>query len=77
MYEEIAKQIKAATADGSKSAMFHFQVLKNAHLLSGVNPAEFCRVVGVPDSYKVEFYKMIKVAKLMEQQGIELTEPRK
>ena len=76
MYEEIAKQIANAALNREKSAMFHLQVLKNARHLRGVNPVEFCRLVGVEDSYKVEFSKMIKLAELMERQGIKLTEPR-
>lgn len=74
MYEEIAKQIASATHDGNKTAMFHLQVLKNAHHLAGVEPLEFCRQVGAKDSYVTEFHKMIKVAKLMEQHGIKFTE---
>ena len=65
MYDEIAKQIANATRDGNKTSMFHLQVLKNAHHLAGVNPLEFCRPVGVKDSYKTEFHKMMKVAELM------------
>ena len=72
MYEEIAKQIKGATQDGNKTAMFHLQVLRNAHHLAGVEPLEFCRHVGARDSYVTEFHKMIKVAKLMEKHGIKL-----
>ncbi len=75
MYEEIAKKIAGATQDGNKTSMFHLQVLKNAHLLAGVDPVEFCRLVGVRDSYKTEFHKMIKVAELMKRQGIKWTEP--
>ena len=74
MYEEIAKQIKDATSAGNKSAMVHFQVLKNAHLLADVEPVEFCRKVGMRDSYAVEFYKMLKVARIMQQQGIGFTD---
>lgn len=73
MYEEIAKQIRTASQSRKKSAMFHFQVLKNAHLLADVEPVEFCRQVGMPDSYTVEFYKMLNVAKIMHQQGLEIT----
>ena len=74
MYEEIAKQIKNASHDRNKSAMFHFQVLKNAHLLANVEPVEFCRQVGMNDSYVTEFNKMLKVAKIMQQQGIKFME---
>ena len=73
MYEDIAKQIASAALDGDKTSMFHLQVLKNAHLLTGVDPVQFCRLVGARDSYKTEFSKMMKLAKLMERNGITLS----
>ncbi len=75
MYEEIAKRIAEGYDNGNMTAVFHFQVLKNAHLLTGVDPIEFCKRVGVKDSYQAEFRKMINVAKLMAQLGVELTDP--
>jgi hypothetical protein len=75
MYEEIAKQIERAARDHNKDAMFHLQLLKNARHLAGVDPLDFCRRVGARDSYKREFQRMIKVAELMEQLGIQLIGP--
>ncbi len=72
MYEEIAKQIKMASLDRTKSAMFHFQVLKHADSLAGVNAVEFCRQVGMPDSFAIEFRKMLNVAQVMKQQKVEI-----
>lgn len=53
--------------------MFHLQVLLHAKQLADVDPVEFCRRVGAMDSYKTEFAKMIKVARLMEEQGLTIT----
>ena len=74
MYEEIAKRIADGYDNRNMTAVFHFQVLKNAHLLTGVDPVEFCRIVGVKDSYQTEYRSMMAVAKLMAQLGVELTE---
>ncbi len=73
MYEEITKQIKLAELQGQKIAMFHLQVLKNAEQLDGVDAVEFCRKVGMKDSFATEYRKMVSLAKLMKQQGIQLT----
>lgn len=74
MYEEIAKRIAEGYDNRNMTAVFHFQVLKNAHLLAGVDPIEFCKRVGVQESYQAEYRKMMSVAKLMAQLGVELTE---
>ena len=56
-----------------KMGMFHYQVLINAKLLEDVNPIDFCRAVGVPDSYTVEFQKMLRVAKTIKEHGKSIT----
>ncbi|GEM_PF-6470734 len=55
MYDEIARKIREAARERNKMGMFHFQVLINAKQLEDVNPTDFCRAVGVPDSFTVEF----------------------
>ena len=50
--------------------MFHFQVLKNAQELEGMNPEAFCKEINVPISYRTEFTKMIELARLMREQGL-------
>jgi len=69
MYEEIAREIRIAAQERNKIGMFHYQVLINAERLKDANPVDFCRAVGVPDSYYVEFHKMMRVAKTMGEQG--------
>lgn len=70
MYEDIAEQIQLATQDNSKMGMFHFQVSKNASHLTNVDGLVFCQSVGVPDSYAVEYRKMLKLADIIKQQGV-------
>ena len=69
MYDQIAKQIETAAKNRSKVAMFHYQVLINADKLSEENPVDFCRAVGMEDSFATEFRKMIRLAKFMKRMG--------
>ena len=73
MIEEIARQIQEAALVNKKVAMFHFQVLINAGELEGVDPAQFCRDIGVRPPFATEFRKMIALAKLMNQLGVMIT----
>ena len=69
---EIRKRIEAATPTHDKTAMFHYSVLTNAVELRGIDPVEFCRGVGMLDSYAVEFRKMIKLAEVFKQMGMKI-----
>jgi len=69
--EEIKAAVQAAGTN-QKIAMFHFQVLKNAHELEGVDPKAFCREIGVRESYATEFTKMISLARVINEQGMRL-----
>lgn len=69
MFEEIAREIHLAATDGHKTAMLHFLVLKHAHHLANVDATEFCRLVGIQESYATEFRKMLSLARLLERQG--------
>ena len=73
MYEEIAAQIRQAARNRNKLATFHYLVLINADLLADVNPIDFCRQVGMGDSFATEFRKMIGLAKLMEERGVRIS----
>ena len=70
--EQIKAAIHGAAGKSQKIAMFHFQVLKNADELAGINPKGFCEEVSVPVTYATEFTKMIALARLMKQQGVKL-----
>jgi hypothetical protein len=72
MIEEIRQAVHNAALGKQKIAMFHFQVLKNAAALEGVDAASFCREIGVPNTYKTEFTKMLSLARVMRQQGVRL-----
>ena len=72
MIEQIKAAVHGATAKNQKLAMFHFQVLKNADELAGIDPKGFCKEVSVPESYATEFTQMIALARLMKEQGAKL-----
>jgi len=72
MIEEIKKAVHDAALGNQKIAMFHFQILKNAAAMENVNAETFCREIGVPDTYKTEFNKMLSLSRVMRQQGVRL-----
>ena len=72
MIEEIKAAIQRAAVKNQKIAMFHFQVLKNADELSGIDPKGFCKEVSVPETYATEFTKMMALARLMKEQGVKI-----
>jgi hypothetical protein len=72
MYEEIARSIRQAELSGQQIAMFHYQVLANADRLKNVRAGDFCEAVGMKQSFATEFSKMIALAKLMGERGVEI-----
>ncbi len=72
MTEQIKAAVQRAGERKQKLAMFHFQVLKNADELAGVDARNFCKEVAVPESYATEFTQMIALARLMKEQGVKL-----
>jgi hypothetical protein len=70
--EQIKAAIYRAAAKNQKSAMFLFQVLKNADELASIDPKGFCREVSVSENYATEFNKMIALSRLMKEQGTKL-----
>jgi hypothetical protein len=73
MIDQIKTAILSAVGKNQKIAMFHFQVLKNADELAGVDPKGFCKEISVPETYVTEFRKMIALARLMKEQGTKLS----
>lgn len=69
IYTIIAKKISQGEIDRQKAAVFHTQVLLHADQLTHVDAKDFCRRVGMPESYSVEFYKMMNVSKMLRQLG--------
>jgi len=72
MIEEIAREIHNATAHRRKAATIHFQVLKNADELRQMDAKQFCRAVGIEESWAIEFKKMLALADLMHNEGYTL-----
>jgi hypothetical protein len=70
--EQIRAAIHRAAGKNQKIAMFHFQVLKNADELTGIDPKGFCKEVSVPETYATEFTKMIALGRLMKEQGAKI-----
>lgn len=73
MIDQIKSAIDRAAVKNQKLSMFHFQVLKNADVLSGMDPKGFCKEVGVPESFATEFRQMIALARLMKEQGCKIS----
>lgn len=73
MIDQIKQAVHDASISKQKIAMFHFQVLKNAAELESLDPKSFCLEIGVPDTYKTEFTKMLGLARVMREQGVRLT----
>ena len=67
MVDKIKAAVHSAASGKQKIAMFHFQVLKNANELEGLNAQAFCKEIGVPVSYATEFTKMIGLARVMNE----------
>lgn len=57
----IAAKIKEAERRKKKIAMFHFQILIHADKFRGVDAVQFCREVGLRDSFATEFRKMLSL----------------
>jgi hypothetical protein len=72
MIQEIKNAVHNTADVKQKIAVFHLHVLKNAAALYTVDPVIFCQAIDVPDSYKTEFQKMLSLARIMEQQGVNL-----
>ncbi len=75
MYEEITGEIRRAARERKKTAMIHYQALIHAEELADVHPADFCRKVGIEDTWAVEVRKMLDLAKLLKERGIRLDQP--
>jgi hypothetical protein len=70
--EQIKNAVHHAVENHQKIAMFHYQVLKNADELEGIDPQGFCKEISVSTTYATEFRKMIALARLMKEQGTKL-----
>jgi hypothetical protein len=69
LLDDIRKSVIAAEHDKKKAAMIHSLVLIHAAQLEGVEPLEFCRRVGLQDSYQREFQKMLAASRVLTELG--------
>ena len=67
--EEIALKIKEAEKESNKTVMFHFQTLIHADEFRGVDAGQYCRDIGMSESFAAEFRKMIKLSQMIKDQG--------
>lgn len=72
MIEQIKAAIHHAAGKNQKMAMFHFQVLKDADQLTGIDPKRFCNELSIPETYAIEFSKMMALARLIKEQGAKI-----
>ena len=52
--------------------MLHLQVLTHARQLATTNAKEFCELVNIHASYATEVRKMLSLARLMEEKGVQI-----
>ncbi len=67
--EKIALKIKEAKRRNKKVVMFHFQALIHADEFKGVDAIQFCRDVGMRDSFATEFRKMLSLSQMIKEEG--------
>ncbi|WP_052754872.1 HTH-like domain-containing protein [Lampropedia cohaerens] len=70
--ERIEDELRKAAPDKKKIATLHLQVLMHADELAGTDAKDFCRALGLRPSFVTEYRKMLSLAQLMRQHGIEL-----
>ena len=66
--EKIALKIKEAERRNKKIAMFHFQALIHSDEFRGDGAVQFCRDVGVRDSFANEFRKMLSLSQMIKDE---------
>lgn len=68
--DEMKAEIERGYREGNMTARFHLLVLQNPELVRHMGKAEFCKAVGVKESYDTNAQDMLKLAELMEQKGL-------
>jgi hypothetical protein len=67
--DSIRDALILAAESRAKTATLHSLVLIHARELEKVDPLEFCKAVGVPKSYTIEFRKMISASRKLRELG--------
>ena len=68
----IRTKIDKATESDERTAMFHFQVFLHAPELESVNATAFCKSLGMTETFKTEFRKMLNLRRMLAKQGYKL-----
>ena len=66
---KISKEIEKASESDERTAMFHFQIFFNADELKDVSARDFCKAVGMQETFKVEYKKMLNLREMLAKQG--------
>jgi hypothetical protein len=66
---EIKTAIDAAGDDKKRTSTFHSLILVHAHELEKIGAVEACRLLGMQDSWRTEFTKMISISKRFAELG--------
>lgn len=69
LLERIKSELQVAEREKRKMATFLSLVLIHANELRTLDPSEFCAQVGVPDSYRAEFQKMLAAERALAGMG--------
>jgi hypothetical protein len=69
LLDEIRAAVHIAAKENKKAAMIHSLVLIHAAELEAVEPVEFCRHIGIPESYRTEFQKMLAAPRVLAGLG--------
>ncbi|MBN1972675.1 MAG: hypothetical protein JW787_03495 [Sedimentisphaerales bacterium] len=67
--EEIALKIEEAGKRNKKTTMFHFLSLFYADEFREYDAVQFCRDVGMRDSFATEFRKMFSLSQMIKDEG--------
>lgn len=67
---QIKEATEAARENGNYTAELHLQIIKHSDVLQNLSGKEFCDALGISDSYKVEFNKMINIAPRLKTSGL-------
>ena len=70
MFAAIRKAL-AEAPHGKRSQVMHLQMIKYAISLGDVDGAEFCREVGLKESFKTELSKMRKITSHLISAGLD------
>ena len=66
---KIKTEIENASESDERTAMFHFQIFMNANKLQDVSARDFCKAIGMHETFKVEYKKMLNLRQMLAKQG--------